>query len=75
MTPREQNLAEVAEIAKDYGYTIHDILGPRRNKALVAVRVECIKTFRDRGLSTPQIGRIMNRDHTTICHALNKDVK
>jgi chromosomal replication initiation ATPase DnaA len=75
VTPREKNLAEVAAVAADYGYTLDDILGPRRTKHLVSVRLECIKTFRDRGLSTPQIGRILNRDHTTICHALNKDVK
>jgi chromosomal replication initiation ATPase DnaA len=75
MTPRERNLAEVADIAKGHGYTLNDILGPSRTKPLVSVRLECIKTFRDRGLSTPQIGRILNRDHTTIVHALNKDVK
>jgi chromosomal replication initiation ATPase DnaA len=75
MTPREKNLAEVADIAEDHGYTLNDILGHCRTKPLVAVRLECIKTFRDRGLSTPQIGRIMNRDHTTIVHALNKGAK
>lgn len=75
MTPREKNLAEVAEIAKGHGYTLDEILGPRRTKHLVSVRLWCILMLRHKGLSTPQIGRIMNRDHTTICHALNKDAK
>ena len=50
-----------------------DILGPSRSKKLVAVRRLCILMFRERGHSTPEIGRILNRDHSTIVHALNKE--
>ena len=72
MTPRERTHAAINEIAQEHGYTVEDILGPSRLKRLVAVRRLCILMFRDRGFSTLEIGRIMNRCHTTIVHALNK---
>lgn len=72
MTPRERTHAAINEIAQEHGYTVEDILGPSRLKRLVAVRRLCILMFRDRGFSTIEIGRAMNRCHTTILHALNK---
>lgn len=73
MTPREKNHALIATIAESFGYTLADVIGPRRQKKLVAVRLVCIQMLRTQGFSTTEIGRIMNRDHSTICHALNKD--
>ncbi len=72
MTPREKNLAEIDAIAELYGYTLEDILGKSKLKELVAVRRKCIVCLRGKGYSTTEIGRIMNRDHTTIVHALQK---
>ena len=74
MTPREKNLAAIDAIAQEHGYTVEDILGPSRLLRLVAVRRLCILMFREQGYSTNEIGRIMNRCHTTIVHALNKPV-
>lgn len=70
MTPRQANMLQIEEIAKVYGYTAADILGKRKLKALVAVRRQCVVMLRKKGYSTTEIGRIMNRDHSTICHAL-----
>ena len=70
MTQREQNLAEIDAIAKLHGYTVEDILSKRKPKPLVAARRECVVKMRGKGYSTTQIGRIMNRDHSTIVHAL-----
>jgi chromosomal replication initiation ATPase DnaA len=70
VTPRERNLAEIDAIAQLYDYTVDDILGYNKVKALVAVRRKCVAMLRDKGYSTLQIGKIMNRDHSTICHAL-----
>lgn len=70
MTPRQANMLQIEEIAKVYGYTAADILGKRKLKALVAVRRQCVVMLREKGYSTTEIGRIMNRDHSTICHAL-----
>ena len=73
MTPRERTHAEIDAVAQEHGYTVEDILGPSRRKKLVAVRRLCALMLRDRGYSTTETGRIMNRCHTTISHALNKE--
>lgn len=75
MTPREKNLKDIENIAQGYGYTVADILGPKRRRHLVSVRNLCVFMLRDKGYSTTEIGRIMNRDHSTIVHALNKVAK
>jgi len=72
MTPRQANMMEIAAIASLYDYTVEDVLGKSKLKALVAVRRRCVVMLRDKGYSTTEIGRIMNRDHSTICHALKK---
>jgi chromosomal replication initiator protein len=72
MTPRQANMLEIAAIASLYDYTVEDVLGKSKLKALVAVRRKCVVMLRDKGYSTTEIGRIMNRDHSTICHALQK---
>jgi len=71
VTPRERNLAEIDAIAQLYDYTVDDILGHNKVKPLVAVRRKCVVMLRRRGYSTTEIGRILLRDHSTICHALN----
>jgi chromosomal replication initiation ATPase DnaA len=73
MTPREKTHEAIDEIAREHGYTIDDVLGPLRRKKLVEVRLHCILMLRGKGFSTTEIGRVMNRCHTTIVHALNKD--
>jgi chromosomal replication initiator protein len=72
MTPRGRNLAEIDAIAELHGYTLADILGKRKQKPLVEVRRKCVVRLRSFGYSTTEIGRIMNRDHSTIVHALQK---
>jgi chromosomal replication initiator protein len=73
MTPREKNLKDIEHLAEGYGYTVADILGQKRHRHLVFVRNLCVFMLRNKGYSTTEIGRIMNRDHSTIVHALNKD--
>lgn len=70
MTPRQANMIDMDTIASKHGYTVHDILGKSKLKALVAVRRKCVVMLRNRGYSTTEIGRIMNRDHSTIVHAI-----
>lgn len=70
MTPRQANMLEIAAIAKAHCFTLEDILGKRKFKHLVEVRRKCIVMLREKGYSTTEIGRIMQRDHSTICHAL-----
>lgn len=70
LTPREKNLAAIGEIAESYGFTVDDMIGKRKHKMLMKARRECVAMLRAKGLSTPQIGKIMNRDHSTIVHSL-----
>lgn len=70
MTPKQANIIDMDTIASKHGYTVDDILGKSRMKSLVAVRRQCVVMLRNRGYSTTEIGRIMNRDHSTIVHAL-----
>ena len=72
MTPKQANMMRIKAIAKEYDYTVEDVLGKSKLKALVAVRRKCIVMFRGMGYSTTEIGRIMKRDHSTIVHALQK---
>lgn len=65
----------IAQVAAIYGIPVSDIMGRRRNIAIVEARHAAIKAVADRrpDLSLPQIGRYFgNRDHTTILHAINK---
>jgi chromosomal replication initiation ATPase DnaA len=71
MTPRQANMIDIEAIANAYDYTAEDVLGKSKLKALVAVRRKCVVMLRRRGYSTTEIGRIMHRDHSTICHALS----
>jgi chromosomal replication initiator protein len=72
MTPREQNLADIEVIAKEHRFTLEDILGKSRFVPLVKVRRKCVVMLREKGYSTTEIGRIMNRDHSTIVNSLQK---
>ena len=65
----------VAAIAKRYGVTFNDIIGPSRKAKIVSARYEAIITVAQlRNLwSLPQIGRFFgDRDHTTILHCIKK---
>lgn len=72
MTPKEKNLAAIEAIAQEHKFTVDDILGTRKFKPLVKVRRKCVVMLREKGYSTTEIGRIMNRDHSTIVHSLQK---
>ena len=53
------------------GYSVNELRSDRRARNLVKARWGCIKEMRDDlNMSLPEIGRVMNRDHTTILHAL-----
>lgn len=58
----------VQEICHKHGVTVNDVLSRRRDKKTLAARFECYKALRGMGLSFPKIGKIMNRDHSTVCH-------
>lgn len=62
----------IMQIAEKHDVTIDQILSHRRDRKYVTPRIEIAKALRKQGLSLPAIGKIMNRDHTSIIHYLRK---
>jgi chromosomal replication initiation ATPase DnaA len=66
MTPREKVLNEVDRIAFWHGVGIMDVMSHYRRRPVVAARRDCAVYLRSKGKSFPEIGRILQRDHTTV---------
>jgi len=64
----------IEQVATFHGITYDHIVGIRLDRDIVAARHDAIKAVSDArpDLSSPQIGKFFNRDHTTILHALSK---
>lgn len=58
--------------AKMFHVHPRDLIGDYRYGFLMLPRFALAKALRMRGLSTPNIGKIMHRDHTTIIYQLRK---
>ena len=72
MTPKERNLADIGLIALRHGLTRFDILGRGRTRKVVRARQDCVFMFYNKGFSLTSIGRIMDRNHTTIMFSLGQ---
>ena len=64
----------IKEVAEKHKVSAGEIKGPRRNRYILAARFEAILRIHRElpHLSLPQIGRIFNRDHTTILYVIRK---
>ncbi|MGV8840475.1 MAG: helix-turn-helix domain-containing protein [Bauldia sp.] len=61
----------IAEVAAKHDIPTHDILSDQRARALIPARHEAIwRCVMETPLSLPAIGRVFNRDHTSIGHAV-----
>lgn len=58
------------KILNKYGFTMHDIRSSRRNSKLVECKREIALYLRNKGLSYPKIGLLMNKDHTSVMNLL-----
>jgi hypothetical protein len=67
--------AEVEEIVTAGGMTMADLRAPSRKRELVEVRRIVAIYLRQRGCSLPEIGRVLNRDHSTVLHLLRTTVR
>lgn len=68
--PAEAVLRAVADF---YGVTTEDLTGKRRVQRIVVPRHVAMYIMREDGrLSLPQIGQVLNRDHTTVLHGVEK---
>lgn len=72
-----QDLAQqiIHQVSRKYNVSIEDIVGIVKTKVIVKPRYEAVQRVRgELGLSYPQIGKIFNRDHTSIMSACRKDI-
>ena len=60
------------EIATRHGMTVDAMKGHSREARFAKARWEVMVALRDEGFSMPRIGRILNRDHTTVLHGLRR---
>jgi chromosomal replication initiator protein len=61
-------------VARYYGVKVEDLKGKARHKQIVVPRQLAMYLLcADAHLSTPEVGRLLNRDHTTVMHG-NKQV-
>lgn len=70
MTPQARDI--VREVAAQYGVDEARILGKCRKEKVFRARIEIAKRLDARGYSTPRIGAILNKDHTTILFYLGR---
>lgn len=56
----------VAAVEQEMWLEHNSIRGPRRHREVVLGRLAVIYILRKRGWTFPQIGRFLNRDHTTV---------
>jgi chromosomal replication initiator protein len=62
-------------VARYYGVKADDLKAKSRQKQIVAPRQIGMYLLReDAHLSTPEIGRLLNRDHTTVLHGIKQVV-
>jgi chromosomal replication initiator protein len=62
-------------VGRYYGVNPDELKGRSRHKLIVVPRQIAMYLLReDAHLSTPDIGRLLNRDHTTVLHALKQVV-
>ena len=71
-TERGRSGKQVAtEVAKAHGLTFHELVSERRHKKYIKARHEAMHMMYDEtSLSMVQIGKILNRDHTSVLHGI-----
>lgn len=63
------------EIGKISNITMDEIISPIRTPDLTEARSVVIKILTEHGLSTTEIGHLINRDHSTVIYGRNQNKK
>lgn len=69
---RYTGLDIIHRVAKLHDVTPDDITGPSKLPEHCQARFHVMRELRAKGWSTPRIGRLLNRDHTTIVYGLRR---
>lgn len=61
----------VRVMANPFGVTVYQVLSERRTQAIVLARHAACHMLRERfGMSYPEIGAVLNRDHSTVMNSI-----
>lgn len=74
-TPRERINNLLGLVADLYGLTIADLKGPRRTRWIVSARHHAMWVLHNQRLSSTCIGRILNRDHSTVLNGIKRHIQ
>lgn len=67
MTDKIKNPARiVSEVETEYGLEYGDLASKKASRHISNARREAVLKLREISLSFPDIGRLLNRDHTTV---------
>ena len=66
--PRGAIAKIIKDVADEFGVLPSEIRGTDRSRHLVWPRQEAMRRAHEAGFSYPQIGHVLNRDHTTVIH-------
>lgn len=75
MTPLETRrvvLRTVIDSAREYEVSAQDILGESRTRSIAQARQVVFYRLHTSGFSLSQIGRLLQRDHSTVLHGVRK---
>ena len=64
----------IAQVAADWGYTVKQLVSPRRERRIAYARFEAMYRLRNEcpHMSLPMIGVRFGRDHTTVLNAIRR---
>lgn len=65
-------LEVISKVARMHGFTAADLIGPSRARSLCLVRWRAMKELHNRGRSHSMIGRLFNRDHSSVINGLRR---
>lgn len=61
----------VKKTVREYGISYEELLSTKRPHYLVSARVRIARELRKLGWTVKRIGRLLRRDHATVCYYLN----
>lgn len=72
ITPKDRYRHIIANVARAYGFTYQDMVGRCKTYQRVVARQHCYFALVNLGLSYSAVGRLMDRDHSTVMHGVEQ---
>lgn len=72
MTPRERHTCFVCQASIGMGVSPRIVMGNSRARPIARARQAIMHSLHLNGLSASEIGRILDRDHTTVIHGIRR---